>query len=1036
VETLKQRLATVFGLIFIHSLSWANPAQFWPFYGNADEALTINATLTSDRFNNPDYAYNFNGISDYIEYADAPSLDLVGEMSIETWVYLDSTASNTNHTLLVKTESTSNIEVPNTYSLGTSGDSTYRFCVGGQEILFGDVIFNEWTHLAVTFSHEMSRAKCYVNNELVLNRPALLFDIQPSDYPLLVGADADHDKDWHGIIDDIRLFDRMVSETEIDSLYNLPFGINFVSVPSTSINFQYVYVGYPETTFVEIRNYGLGNDSLEIDSVSFSHFMFETDFSPVSLGSGESSIFNVIAAPNDNFRFTESMTIVSNDTSQSPFNMILSGQSLNPPNMILTPSSIIETLYTGGSVNYDFTVDNTTGDGVLGWTSKVVDGDSSTTIFFERPNWADWTDPVSQDRITPRVWLTRDNIGGLFNAFWESAADPPFTPHRIKWARGGLPQSTQNFAGGAIINTDPATFMGELLSVYCYDDNIFAEVTFETWSETGGGFSYTRTFLAPEWLKYETMDDTEWTHGSYSEELTIDATSMRGGEYAINIRIDSNSPAANEVFVPISLTVIEAPDYEAEIADFDFSQGFIGYPDTIEAEIFNKGYGDLIISGISLPGTDISVTPSDARIPEDTSQVFTFVFNPQSLGDQSGDIVFSTNDPDEISIEIPTQATGLEAPVIHASVSEMGLSIEEDEIVEHTFTITNPGQSDLQVELYTINYIEDSPANHYNFDHYEQGTFWGPTYSDPVEQEVLLDLESLTVGLRGDEVLFKLEAYESLHYRTTEISFDADMNQRTGFEKGPQFGWQLGTEYGIELSGNSIGFTDHDTWEPINLELSTFEFEDFSKLMVIGVPKTLFGPTKGWNSGVLGSWFWYPDALPSDGTPYIHVPHIADWVFTQQTGVTISPGDSSLITLSINTNDLPLGSNQALLHIISNDPEMRDLIIPINIDVLVGVDGQLELPTEFALKQNYPNPFNPSTTIEYDLPKTTDLVIAVYDLLSRKVWTYEASAKPAGYYSLQWDGSNQDGHQVASGVYLISLSTPEFRAVQKAVLIR
>ena len=83
-----------------------------------------------------------------------------------------------------------------------------------------------------------------------------------------------------------------------------------------------------------------------------------------------------------------------------------------------------------------------------------------------------------------------------------------------------------------------------------------------------------------------------------------------------------------------------------------------------------------------------------------------------------------------------------------------------------------------------------------------------------------------------------------------------------------------------------------------------------------------------------------------------------------------------------------------------------------------------------------PNPFNPSTTIEYDLPNTTDLSIVVNDLRGRSIWTYEVSSIPAGSYSLQWDGLDNSGNQVASGVYLISLSTPEFRAVQKAVLIR
>jgi len=107
---------------------------------------------------------------------------------------------------------------------------------------------------------------------------------------------------------------------------------------------------------------------------------------------------------------------------------------------------------------------------------------------------------------------------------------------------------------------------------------------------------------------------------------------------------------------------------------------------------------------------------------------------------------------------------------------------------------------------------------------------------------------------------------------------------------------------------------------------------------------------------------------------------------------------------------------------------------------ILGMDEPLPpadlLPETFALRAAYPNPFNPSTTIQYELPNTTDVTIQIYDLLGRNVWSHEESFKPAGYYSLEWNGVNQNGKQVASGVYLISFSTPEFRAVQKAVLIR
>jgi hypothetical protein len=104
--------------------------------------------------------------------------------------------------------------------------------------------------------------------------------------------------------------------------------------------------------------------------------------------------------------------------------------------------------------------------------------------------------------------------------------------------------------------------------------------------------------------------------------------------------------------------------------------------------------------------------------------------------------------------------------------------------------------------------------------------------------------------------------------------------------------------------------------------------------------------------------------------------------------------------------------------------------------ITVGVEDEMEIVEDFKMYDAYPNPFNPNTTIPYELPKTADVAITIYDLLGLTVWSFEEMTKPAGYYSLQWDGINQNGKQVVSGVYLISLSTPEFRAVQKAVLIR
>jgi uncharacterized protein (TIGR02145 family)/uncharacterized delta-60 repeat protein len=96
----------------------------------------------------------------------------------------------------------------------------------------------------------------------------------------------------------------------------------------------------------------------------------------------------------------------------------------------------------------------------------------------------------------------------------------------------------------------------------------------------------------------------------------------------------------------------------------------------------------------------------------------------------------------------------------------------------------------------------------------------------------------------------------------------------------------------------------------------------------------------------------------------------------------------------------------------------------------------LPIPTSFSLSQNYPNPFNASTTIEYGLPKNSELSISIYDIRGRFVKDIYTGEKQAGYHVTQWNGSNDVGRNVASGLYFIVLHTPEYRVARKALILK
>ena len=94
------------------------------------------------------------------------------------------------------------------------------------------------------------------------------------------------------------------------------------------------------------------------------------------------------------------------------------------------------------------------------------------------------------------------------------------------------------------------------------------------------------------------------------------------------------------------------------------------------------------------------------------------------------------------------------------------------------------------------------------------------------------------------------------------------------------------------------------------------------------------------------------------------------------------------------------------------------------------------MPRDYALGQNVPNPFNPSTTIEYRLPEAGDVQLVIYNLLGQKVRTLVRESMDAGFHLVVWDGTDEFGKQVASGIYIYRMSVADFTQVQRMMLLK
>jgi hypothetical protein len=99
-------------------------------------------------------------------------------------------------------------------------------------------------------------------------------------------------------------------------------------------------------------------------------------------------------------------------------------------------------------------------------------------------------------------------------------------------------------------------------------------------------------------------------------------------------------------------------------------------------------------------------------------------------------------------------------------------------------------------------------------------------------------------------------------------------------------------------------------------------------------------------------------------------------------------------------------------------------------------DNPSQIPVVFALHQNYPNPFNASTIIRYDLPKKSEVILNIYNVLGQQIRGVVNASQSAGSKSIVWDGKNDKGKDVASGIYFYQLTAGDYKETKKMTLTK
>ena len=171
------------------------------------------------------------------------------------------------------------------------------------------------------------------------------------------------------------------------------------------------------------------------------------------------------------------------------------------------------------------------------------------------------------------------------------------------------------------------------------------------------------------------------------------------------------------------------------------------------------------------------------------------------------------------------------------------------------------------------------------------------------------------------------------------------------------------------------------------------------------------------------------------------------WMVEDPDSGSVSAGDSVFVTVDFLTQGLvPDSTYDALIVVSSNDmvnPE-EEIIVRLTTQQPDGIEGEniysQTLPKVFSLSQNYPNPFNPSTSIHYDVPagyeEGVDVVLEIFNVRGQRVIKLLDAIKGPGSYRVQWDGRDENGREVGSGIYIYKLKAGPFTSIRKMVITR
>ncbi|MFQ5651666.1 MAG: FlgD immunoglobulin-like domain containing protein [bacterium] len=593
-------------------------------------------------------------------------------------------------------------------------------------------------------------------------------------------------------------------------------------------------------------------------------------------------------------------------------------------------------------------------------------------------------------------------------------------------------------------------------------------------------FTVGTTFTSP-WLSVSPSSGSLAPGDSTEIEVGANTNDLTPGSYSGALIVNSNDPDEGNINPPVTLTVIGAG---AQISVSPESlAATLALDVTVTSYLFIENVGTADVTWtIDHQETWLNLSDTSKTTAPGQTDSISVQFNSAGLSTDtfSDTLTISHNDTDTPELNIPVSLTVTnDSPVITLTQENLVSTLDEGQSQTHHFSVGNQGTGELQWSItWQASWLDAAPTS-------------GSTPPGSWQEiTVTVDATGLAGGEYGDSLLVnstdpehpvkKVYVWLTVKTSSPKINVSQDKlvstldegqsqthqfnigNQGTG-ELNWSITWQAswldaapgsgttppGGAEDITVTIDATGLSGGEYGD--SLLVNSTDPENPVKKVYVWLTVTTYFPKISVSQDNLFSTLAVGDSAmhtveignQGDGELNWSIVDQPSWVQVSPAAGQTMPGESDSVKVMFYAAGLTPGNYADSLLVISDDsskPEVR-ILVTLTVQNTTSVHDINATPDDFTLKQNYPNPFNPTTVIQYGLMEAARITLNIFDVSGRRVRTLVQTDKPAGTYEAVWDGKDQQGLQVSSGIYFYTLSGKSqtgkvFRLTQRMLFLK